>query len=256
MVKYRNPAHTMVDEPIIDDEEIPVTSVEEANWKKRYGDLRRKEEEVRQQAKRDREDLERKLQQAMQGKIRAPSSEEEVEQWMSEYPDFAGILDTIVEKKVSSKTSDTNLKMKEIEEKQRELEVEKAIVAIKKLHPDFDQLVKDSKFHDWLSKQKKADQEAIYSGLDVDDADFVISKYKSSRNRTPSNEDNSYKDAAKPVKTGFIGEDFTGDFGEYLFTESQIDRESRRNKRWFEQNEEAIMKAAREGKILMDVSGK
>lgn len=256
MVKYRNPNHNepeVIDEP---NDDLPVNSVEDANWKKRYGDLRRKEEELRQQAKREKEELERKLQQVMQGKIKAPSSEEEVEQWMAEYPEFAGILDTLMEKKVSSKVSITEEKFRELEEKQKELELEKAIVALKKLHPDFDSLVQDSKFHDWLKTQKKAYQTAIYESTDVDEADFVISRYKESLRRTPQREDDSFRDAAKVVKTGLAREDFTNEFGDYLFSESQIERESRKNPKWFDKNEVAIMEAARAGKILMDVSGK
>ena len=131
------------------------------------------------------------------------------------------------------------------------------MLAQKKPPPDFDQVVNDEAFHEWLGKQSKKYQDAIYSDLDVDSAAFVIDKYKIQKGKKCEKvEDrNLREDAAKVVRTSSVTPDFSDDFGDYEFSESQIERESRRNPRWFSENEDKIMKAYRAGRIKMDLTG-
>jgi hypothetical protein len=236
--------------------EQPAT-VEEAMWKKRYADLRRHSETVKAEAKAEAEALRTRYEQLAKGQIKLPKSEDEVIEWMGKYPEFAGILETIVTKRINDGQRDVNRRVEELETKHKELTVKEAVMKLKERHPDFDQLRNSEDFWAWLDKQSKKDKAAILENLDVDDAAFVIDKYKSQKKKAkPQGEDTDFeKEAAKVVRSGRGTQEISDDYGDYLFSESQIERESRTNPRWFEANEEKIMDAMRKGKILMDVSG-
>jgi replicative superfamily II helicase len=264
MSKYRNirkDAEDLATDEMEQEEKLlaePSKTVEDEMWKKRYGDQQRYLNQVKGELKTKTEELERKLDAALRGQLKAPKSDTEVEAWIKEYPEFAGILETIVQKRITEATSKTKEKLEEIETKGRAVEAEKAILSLKKLHPDLDKLTNSEAFHAWLQNQSQRYQTAIYGSLDVDEADFVISKYKAQKRGPKSSqgdtEDFNANDAAKVVRQSATVDEPSSD-GDYEFSESQIERESKKNSRWFDKNEEAIMKAMREGKILMDLSG-
>ena len=262
MAKYRNPRHEefMQEQEALEKEdkvlEIPATNVEEETWKKRYADQRRYVDNLRNEAKREQEELRQKLDAALRGELKVPKSKEEVKEWAEQYPEFAGILETLVEDKIETKTSYVNKRVEELDAEKAEREREKAILALKKKHPDFEELIKDTKFHAWLEEQDPSFGDKIYNGLNVAEASLVITAYKAETKTSrpvARDEDNSSL-ASRPVsKAGSTNPSDNG--GEYLFSESQIERESKRNRNWFSQNEDKIMEAARAGKILMDISG-
>ena len=85
-------------------------SKEEQSFKKRYGDLRRhmadkdKKTEERVQA------LEDQLSKATRNELVLPKSEDEIAEWTKKYPDVAGIVETIADKK--AKESDPSKEAK------------------------------------------------------------------------------------------------------------------------------------------------
>jgi hypothetical protein len=83
----------------------------------------------------------------------------------------------------------------------------------------------------------------------------VISKYKAEKNKSSKVEDDFDAPAAAKVAKRSAPKDEPTINGDYEFTESQIDRESKRNRKWYEQNEAKIMDAHRRGKVLFDLSG-
>ena len=91
-------------------------SAEEKNFKKRYGDLRRhtQDKEKEFQAKLDK--LEAQLESATKNELVLPKSEDEVEAWAKKYPDVAGIVEAIADKKASERSSELDGRLKEIEE--------------------------------------------------------------------------------------------------------------------------------------------
>lgn len=264
MALYRNARkeqETLETEEMVKEMELlkePASTVEEETWKKRYADLRRHQTTATEELKRTNDELQKKLELALKGQIKAPKSDDEIETWMKEYPEFAGILETIVQKRINESTSVTRQKLEELDLDRKELEREKAIARLRKAHPDFETLVKDEDFHRWLGNQSQRDQDAIYHSLDVDDASFVISKYKAQNKnyKDSQGEDDGFdnKDAAKVVRVSSNKEPIE-DFGDYDFTESQIERESKKNRNWYSQNEEKIMTALRKGRVLLDLSG-
>jgi len=234
----------------------PATTVEDEMWKKRYGDLRRHSDQSIAEAKARTDELERKLDAALRGQLKAPKSDTEVEAWVKEYPEFAGILETIVQKRITEATASTTKKIAEIETEKKELDAERAYMALKKRHTDLDTLTQDPKFHAWLQSQSKRYQDAIYSSLDVEEASFVIDKYKASSPASKVDDDDGFNpnDAAKVVRQAKVVDEPVVD-GDFEFSESQIERMSKKDSRWFDKNEEKIMDAMRKGKILMDLSG-
>ena len=265
MARYRNPKHELEAQEVeqvekeIEVYKEPAKTVEDEVWKKRAADKDRYINQLKVEHKQRLDDLERKLDQALRGQLKAPKSDEDVDLWMKEYPEFAGILETIVQKRIKEATSSTEQRLEQLTRRELELEYEKAINTLKKLHPDLDTLSKDEEFHKWLQSRPEDDQNAIYKSIDVNKADLVITKYKAEKGKLKSKVDedtrDNPKDAAKVVTVKTKVSEPIEDFGDYEFTESQIERESKRNKKWFEQNEEKIISAARRGKILYDVSG-
>jgi hypothetical protein len=261
MTKYRNPR---VEAEIAEVEELereealmkePATSVDEEVWKKRYGDLRRHVDTVQNDSKTRITELENKLEQALRGQLKAPKSDEDVELWMREYPEFAGILETIVQKRIREATSRTEEKLSKVELKQKELDAKEAFILLREAHPDLNELLaKDSDFRKWLDKQPEKYKNKMNS-LDVEEASLVISKYKAENKKTRKSkvddDDFAPASAAKVVTRTVVEEPDIG-AGDYEFTESQI---SKMDSRTFEKYESAIMDASRRGKVLFDLSG-
>ena len=76
---------------------------EEKTFKKRYGDLRRHSQEKEREFQKQLDDLKVQLEKATKKEIKLPKSEAEIEEWAKEYPDVAGIVETIAIKKAKSK---------------------------------------------------------------------------------------------------------------------------------------------------------
>jgi len=264
MTKYRNPRHEQENLELEEVEQElafmaePASSADDEVWKKRYGDLRRHSDGEIKKAKDRMTELENKLNRALQGQLKAPSSEAEVDAWMKEYPEFAGILEAVIKKQNKEATHQIEEKISKVEFKQRELDAKEAFMELRTLHKDLSELLaKDSEFRKWLATQPQKIQDKM-NGLDVEEADLVIRAYKSEKNPKKSKVDGDEFDArgaAKVVRTPAAGSELADDFGDYDFTESQIEKESARNRKWFEQNEAKIAEAARKGKILYDISG-
>lgn len=260
MAKYRNPnkeletLETEALEALEREYQEPAKTVEEEIWKKRAGDKDRYINQIKAETKAEIEALKQKLDQALRGQIKPPKSDAEIEAWTKEYPEFASILETIVQKRIEDATTETKKTISELSVQQKQLEVEKALIALRKLHPDFDKLSKDENFHTWLSKQKQKYQNAIYRSLDVEEADFVINMYKNSKKSPKVEDEFDGRGAAEAVRTSTTVEEFV-DGVDYDFSESQVERESKNNRRWYEQNEAKIMDAVRKGRFLYDLTG-
>lgn len=235
-------------------EEVPARSVEEETWKKRYGDQQRYLNQLKAEHKAELEEIKSRLDTVAKGRLHAPKTNEDVENWIKEYPEFAGILEKIIETRVKDATSTTNKKLAEIEEKAKAVDAREAILELTRLHPDWDQLRNDQKFHSWLSQQSQKRQDAIYKSLDVEAADDVITRYKATVGKKKSQGDDDFNpvNAAKVVRKASVFEEPDQDAGEWEYSESQIKAMSARE---FELNEDKIMQAHRKGKILLDLSG-
>jgi len=226
-------------------------SKEEQSFKKRYGDLRRhmadkdKKTEERIQA------LEDQLSKAAKNELVLPKSEDEIAEWTKKYPDVAGIVETIADKKARERSSDLDKRLENIETMRVEAVKEKAEAELMKLHPDFSEIREDDKFHDWAEAQPKWVQDALYEN--VDDAKSVarvIDLYKIDAGITTKKSDNK-KSAASVVNTRSKASP-TADESNNYWRESQVDKMSDKD---YATNQEAIMEAMRSGKFVYDLSG-
>ena len=226
-------------------------SKEELSFKKRYGDLRRhmasKDKETEERIKA----LEDQLSKATRNELVLPKSEEEIAEWTKKYPDVAGIVETIADKKARQRAGELDKRVQDIEKMRVEAVKEKAEAELMKLHPDFMDIRQDDNFHDWAEDQPKWVQDALYEN--VDDAKSVarvIDLYKIDAGITTKKSD-SKKSAATAVNTRSKASPTADESNNYI-RESQVDKMSDKE---YAKNQEAIMEAMRTGKFVYDLSG-
>ena len=226
-------------------------SKEELSFKKRYGDLRRhmasKDKETEERIKA----LEDQLSKATRNELVLPKSEEEIAEWTKKYPDVAGIVETIADKKARQRAGELDKRVQDIEKMRVEAVKVKAEAELMKLHPDFIDIRQDDKFHDWADDQPKWGQDALYEN--VDDAKSVarvIDLYKIDAGITTKKSD-SKKSAATAVNTRSKASPTADESNNYI-KESQVDKMSDKE---YAKNQEAIMEAMRTGKFVYDLSG-
>ena len=225
-------------------------SAEEKSFKKRYGDLRRHMQEKEKEWEDKFKAFEKRLEKES---IVPPKSDEDIEEWSKEYPDVAGIVETIAAKIAQKKFDEANQELKDLKKVQSEAQRAKAESTIRKSHEDFDDLRASDEFHNWVDEQPKWVQDALYENSD-DPASVVrvIDLYKVDKGLTKTAKKAKAKDAASTVtkrsKTEIDVEDAND-----VIRESEVAKMSDKE---FEANSDEINKAIRSGKFVYDVSGK
>jgi small-conductance mechanosensitive channel len=141
-------------------EERPVNA-EEKVFKKRYDDLKRHYDSTVNKHKDDVEKLKRQLEENAD-KINLPKTKEEVDAWKAKYPDVYDIIETIAYTKADEKSKKLQSDLKELETQQASVQRDKAEVELAKLHPDFNDIREDEKFHEWVAKQDSTIQGWLY----------------------------------------------------------------------------------------------
>lgn len=233
-----------------DDTEL---SAEEKNFKKRYGDLRRHVQDKEQEWKVKFEQLESQLNAAAKNELVLPKSEQDIEAWAKKYPDVAGIVEAIADKKANERAADLDGRLKEIEELRTTAKREKAEAELAALHPDFSDIRKDDAFHSWAEEQPKWVQDALYENSeDAKSVARVIDLYKSDKGITNKKASSSDKSAAASVTTKRTTSPNHEESSNYL-RESQVAKMSMKE---YEKRAEDIFEAQRQGKFIYDMSKK
>tara|TARA_E500000331_G_scaffold93252_1_gene89320 strand:+ start:141 stop:1001 length:861 start_codon:yes stop_codon:yes gene_type:complete len=223
---------------------------EEKSFKTRYGDVRRhlaaKEKEYNARIK----ELEEKL--GTTDKLVPPKSDEEVAQWAKQYPDVAGLVETIADKKAKQMFDRANIQIEELNKAKEEAIRSRALNDINKAHEDFDELRGSDEFHNWVEAQPLWVQNALYENED-DAASVirVIDLYKVDNGLTRSDKKNKTKAAASLVDKGSKTKVDPAETSDML-KESDIEKMSDTQ---FEKNAEKINEARRSNRIIYDVSG-
>ena len=241
-----------VEDTKTEEEEEP-KSAEERTFKKRYGDLRRHSQEKEREFQKQLDSLKEQLEKATKKEIKLPKTEAEIEEWAKEYPDVAGIVETIAIKKAKEQSDSLEKKIKEIDELNAKTAKERAEVELLQIHPDFADIRESDDFHEWAEEQPKWVQDALYeNSQDARSAARAIDLYKSDRNIGKKEKVNSGKEAAKAVqtKTQKSMPDTTGKND--MIRESDVQRMSADE---YEKNSDTIMEAIRAGNFVYDVSG-
>lgn len=237
--------------PQEDDEGDAGLTAEEKSFKKRYGDLRRHMQEKEKETAAKLEKLEKQLEAATNNELVLPKSEDEVDAWAKKYPDVAGIVEAIAEKKANERATELDGRLKEIEELRITAKREKAEAELAALHPDFGDIRADDNFHEWAKTQPKVVQDALYENTDdAKSVARVIDLYKADKGITAKKDNSSDKAAASSVKTKGKTQVDPQDSSQYL-RESQVEKMSMKE---YEKRADEIMEAQRSGKFIYDVS--
>ena len=238
------------EESKVEEEQEP-TSAEEKTFKKRYSDLRRHQQKQADELKAKITDLERQLSEAARKEMKLPKSEEEIEAWTKEYPDVAGIVETIATKKAQEQSVALEERIKAIDALQISASKEKAEVELLKLHPDFSDIRESDSFHEWAEQQPKWVQDALYDNeTDARSAARAIDLYKADMKMSaPKSKD---KDAAKSVSVKNARSKPQEDATASYMKESDVQKMSSKE---YEKRADEIMEAIRSGKFIYDVSG-
>ena len=231
-------------------EEEP-TNAEERTFKKRYSDLRRHQQKQTDELKAEINNLKAQLEQSTKKQIKLPKSDEDIETWAKEYPDVAGIVETIAIKKAAEQQASLEEKVKALDDMQQSVSKQRAETELLQMHPDFEEIRNDDDFHTWAEEQPTWIQNALYENDDdAHSAARAIDLYKADRNITAKR--SSSKDAAKSVSTkGKRSKPASDDSGN-SYKESDVQRMSAKE---YEKHSDDIMEAIRNGKFIYDVSG-
>jgi len=241
------------EEPKAEAQEEIELSAEEKTFKQRYSDIRKHMQEKDKEFKSKLEKLENQLKSAANNELVLPKSPDEVEAWAKKFPDVAGIVEAIADKKASERADELDGRLKEIEALRATAKREKAEAEILSLHPDFEELRAGEDFHTWAKKQPKVVQDALYENSeDAQSVARVIDLYKSDKGITAKPKKNTDKAAASSVKAKGRPALDADDSTRYL-RESQVHNMSIKE---YEKRMDEIKEAQRSGKFIYDMSKK
>jgi len=228
-------------------------NAEEKNFKKRYGDLRRHSQKKEEEFNAKLEALQAQLDKASKNELVIPKTDEELEAWSKEYPDVAGIVEAIADKKSKATAKELEARMAEFEELRITAKREKAEAELAGMHPDFAQIREDDSFHTWAKEQPKWVQDALYENTeDAKSVARVIDLYKIDTGIQTKKTNSSDKAAASSVKTKGAAKPEADESSKYV-KESEVAAMSIKE---YEKRQEEILDAQRNGRFIYDMSRK
>ena len=237
----------------VQQEEAEPQSAEEKSFKKRYGDLRRHQQEKEKELSAKIEALQAQLSEATKKEINLPKSDEDIEAWASKYPDVAAIVETIAIKKAKEQAAVLEERVKAVDEMQLTASREKAEAELLRYHPDFEDIRETDDFHNWVNEQPKSIQDALYENAsDARTAARAIDLYKADRNMTTKKPKNTDKDAARSVNARNSRSKPDTSNGSRAILESEVQKMSAQE---YEKMSDDIMEAIRTGNFVYDLSG-
>jgi hypothetical protein len=238
---------TYSQEMMAQQEQEPVEELdaEEESYKKRYTDIQRHIQTVKDQSSKQMQDMQKQLDEATRSQIKFPKTDQEVEAWSKRYPDVAKIVDTIAQKRANEVLREGEKRLEKVEQFERQIHKNTAEQKLLERHPDFAKIRESRKFHDWVSRQHPTVQDSVYkNNTDAEWAASTIDLYKAQTGTKTT------KGAAESVgRTSYAAPVAKV---RATFSESAVAKMSDKE---FEKNQEAIQEALASGKFEYDVSG-
>ena len=237
-----------------EDGETPDTA-EERSFKKRYGDLRRHQQEQKSDFEEQIKALKGELKSTSTGDMELPSTEEEIADWADKYPQVANIMQTMALKAAKDQNETLSNRMQEIDDLQLSANKGKAEAKLLQIHPDFEQIREEDAFHDWVDTQPKWVQDSLYHNeADATSAARAIDLYKldAGISKKKKGKKGDSRSAAQDVSTSGSTTPTEGS-GEQQYVESDVAAMTIAE---YEEHQDAIAKAMRSGNFVYDVSGK
>ena len=238
----------------VKEEEPEPENAEEKSFKKRYGDLRRHQQEKEKELSAKIEALQTQLSEATKKEINLPKSDEDIEAWAAKYPDVAAIVETIAIKKAKEQAAVLEERVKAVDELQMTATREKAEAELLRYHPDFEDIRETDDFHNWVNEQPQSIQDALYENAsDARTAARAIDLYKADKNITTKKKTKTTdKDAARSVNArNSRSKPDTSDSSKAIL-ESDVQKMSAQE---YEKMSDDIMEAIRTGTFVYDISG-
>ena len=235
-------------------EEPEPENAEEKSFKKRYGDLRRHQQEKEKELSAKIEALQAQLSEATKKEINLPKSDEDIEAWAAKYPDVAAIVETIAIKKAKEQAAVLEERVKAVDELQMTATREKAEAELLRYHPDFEDIRETDDFHNWVNEQPQSIQDALYENAsDARTAARAIDLYKADKNITTKKKTKTTdKDAARSVNARNSRSKPDTSDGSKSILESEVQKMSAQE---YEKMSDEIMEAIRTGNFVYDLSG-
>ena len=228
-------------------------NAEEKSFKKRYGDLRRHQQEKEKELAAKIDALQSQLSEATKKEINLPKSDEDIEAWAAKYPDVAAIVETIAIKKAKEQAAVLEERVKAVDELQMTASREKAEAELLRYHPDFEDIRETDDFHNWVNEQPQSIQDALYENAsDARTAARAIDLYKADKNITKRKTKNTDKDAARSVNARNSRSKPDTSDGSRAILESEVQKMSAQE---YEKMSDEIMEAIRTGTFVYDLSG-
>ena len=236
-----------------EEQEAEPTTAEERSFKKRYGDLRRHTQKQQEDLQSQITGLKEQLTSATKKEMKLPKSDDEIDVWMSKYPDVAAIVETIAIKKAREQSTELEERVTKINKMQEDAERQKAETVLLQLHPDFDEIRQDDDFHTWAEEQPRWIQQALYDNdNDAQAAARAIDLYKADRGISTKKKSKRSSNAAEMVDTRATRNRPTAEDTSGVIKESDVQKMSATQ---YEKNQDTIMEAIRSGKFVYDLSG-
>jgi len=235
------------------DDETPDTA-EERSFKKRYGDLRRHQQEQKSDFEEQIKSLKGELKSSSTGEMELPSTEDEIAEWAGKYPQVANIMKTMALKAAKDQNADLNTRMKEIDELQNTANKGKAEAKLLQIHPDFEEIREEDAFHDWVDTQPKWVQDSLYHNeADATSAARAIDLYKLDAGITKKSKakKGNSRSAAQEVSSRGSSSPTEGS-GEQQYLESDVADMSIDQ---YAEHQNAIATAMKTGNFVYDLSG-
>lgn len=230
---------------------------EGGNWKKRHGDLRRTSAKREKELKDELDQLKKKLSEKKPEEVKFPATEEEFTEWVARYPQMTKMMDTLVQRRIieGNKMLEPNFDRvsqleKELSGERRERQKEIALQEIKKAHPDFDKLVDDESFQEWIGDQASWVQDALWENdTDSRTAIDALDLYKArNKVRSSSQKDDEISNASSTRRGSSVS---PSGGSEPLYRESQV---AKMKDDEYERHEPKIREAIRDGRFEYDLS--
>ena len=244
--------HEMTQEEKEDD--ATPTTAEERSFKKRYGDLRRHQQEQKSDFEEQIKSLKSELKSTSTGDMELPSTEEEIAAWAGKYPQVANIMQTMALKAAKDQNETLSNRMKEIDDLQISANKGKAEAKLLQIHPDFEQIREEDAFHDWVEEQPKWVQDSLYHNeSDATSAARAIDLYKLDAGITKKAKAKKGDNRSAAQDVGSRGSSSpTEGSGEQQYVESDVAKMSINE---YEKHQDAIAQAMRTGNFVYDLSG-
>ena len=162
-------------EEVEEQKEVPY---KKPDYKKRYDDLKKHYDNKLNEFKSREQEL---LEEASKNRTeyQAPKTEEELEQFKTQYPDVYEVVETVAHMQSESKAKVLEERLSKLQEREAEISQREAEKRLVERHPDFDDIRNSDDFHTWAKEQPDSIQQWIYDNAnDADLASRAIDLFK------------------------------------------------------------------------------